>query len=155
MSREQPDRQLVTTGALEALRDLARELRTQQYLARTGGVDVAEVADRIDAACVALLRVPQPSADVKALADLRARLQAAEQELEHEQIEHQALSLESAQAFVDAAELKRLRAGGYVQHSPTCAKVTRETMDGHRVRVYPWDADKIDCTCQLDPPTRR
>jgi len=89
------------------------------------------------------------------LADLRARLQAAEQELEHEQIEHQALSLESAQAFVDAAELKRLRAGGYVQHSPTCAKVTRETMDGHRVRVYPWDADKIDCTCQLDPPTRR
>lgn len=48
----------MTTGALEALRDLARELRTQQYLARTGGVDVTEVADRIDAACDALLRVP-------------------------------------------------------------------------------------------------
>ena len=55
-------------------------------------------------------------------------------------------------SFHDVPELtarlkqERDRLQAYVQHKVECAKVTRETVDGHIVKLTPWEADKKACT---------
>jgi hypothetical protein len=38
----------------------------------------------------------------------------------------------------------------YLRHRPDCGKLVRETDDGRRVPVDPWEVHNFDCTCRLD-----
>lgn len=53
------------------------------------------------------------------------------------------------QERLEAAQGEREALIPYLQHKPKCAKSTRETIDGHRVRLTPWEADQRECTCGL------